>query len=415
MSQHDTQPVRLEQYQGAMGQSYQSVPVAKLVGMGAPYNPRRIEPEQLAALRRSLRTFGAVEPVVANRRSGRIVGGHQRVKAAEAEGIETLPVVWVDLDETGERQLNLALNKISGEWDEDKLGALLLDLTAAGADISLTGFDDSELQKILADLRRAQRGDPDDVPEPPAVPVSKPGDLYVLGKHRILCGDSTNAADVKRLMDGSQADALLTDPPYNVNYEGGTKQKLSISNDAMDEDTYRRFLVAALRTATDVLRPGGAFYVWHADSHGLTVRSACALVGLIVRQCLIWVKSSLVLGRQDYQWRHEPCLYGWKDGGAHTWLADRTQTTVLEFEKPARNEDHPTTKPVALFAHLLGNSCRSDGIVLDPFAGSGTTIIAAEQLGRRCFSLEIDPVYVDVAVQRWERFTGEKAFLEASQ
>jgi ParB-like chromosome segregation protein Spo0J len=182
----------------------ESVPVAKLVGMGAPYNPRRIEPEQLMALRRSLRTFGAVEPVVANRRTGQIVGGHQRVKAAEAEGIETLPVVWVDLDETGERQLNLALNRISGEWDEEKLGALLLELSEAGADIALTGFDDSELQKILADLRCAQRGDPDDVPERPAVPVSKPGDLYVLGKHRLLCGDSTNAANVARLLNDAE-------------------------------------------------------------------------------------------------------------------------------------------------------------------------------------------------------------------
>src|ERR1017187_8685666 len=197
MSHHDTQLHRLEQRAGATGQSYQSVPVAKLIGMGAPYNPRRIDSAQLAALGRSLRTFGAVEPVVVNRRSGRIVGGHQRVKAAEAEGIESLAVVWVDLDETGERQLNLALRKISGEWDEEKLGALLLELSAAGEDISLTGFDDSELQKILADLRRSQRGDPDDVPEAPAVPVSKPGDLYVLGKHRVLCGDSTNAADVK--------------------------------------------------------------------------------------------------------------------------------------------------------------------------------------------------------------------------
>jgi site-specific DNA-methyltransferase (adenine-specific) len=382
--------------------------------MGAPYNPRRIDPSQLSALRRSLRTFGAVEPVVANRATGRIVGGHQRVKAAEAEGIETLPVVWVDLDETGERQLNLALNRISGEWDEEKLGALLLELSKAGADIALTGFDDSELQKVLADLRRAQRGDPDDVPEPPAVPVSKPGDLYVLGKHRLLCGDSTNVANVKRLMNGSQADALLTDPPYNVDYRGGTRQKLSISNDAMDEGAYRRLLVAALQSAADVLRPGGAFYVWHADSHGLTVRSACASVGLVVRQCLIWVKSSLVLGRQDYQWRHEPCLYGWKDGATHTWLSDRSQTTVLEFDKPPRNEDHPTMKPVALFAQLLSNSCKPDGIALDQFAGSGTTIVAAEQLGRRCFSLEIDPIYVDVAVQRWESFTGDKAVLEAT-
>jgi DNA modification methylase len=392
----------------------ESVRVAVLASMGAPYNPRRIEPDQLTALRRSLRTFGAVEPVVANRRSGRIVGGHQRVRAAEAEGIETLPVVWVDLDETGERQLNLALNKISGKWDDDKLGALLLELSTAGADIALTGFDDQELQKVLADLRRAQQGDPDDVSEPPAVPVSKPGDLYLLGKHRLLCGDSTNVADVKRLMDGALAEVLLTDPPYNVDYEGGTKRKLSLSNDAMDEGAYRTLLVAALRAAAEVLRPGGAFYCWHADSHGLTVRSACASVGLVVRQCLVWVKSSLVLGRQDYQWRHEPCLYGWKDGAAHTWLADRSQTTVLEFEKPARNRDHPTTKPVALFVQLLGNSCKPGGTVLDPFAGSGTTIIAAEQLGCRGYALELDPAYCDVVVTRWEKFTGEKAALEAA-
>jgi DNA modification methylase len=390
----------------------EDVAVATLLGMAAPYNPRRIEPEQMEALRRSMRTFGTVEPVIANKRTGLIIGGHQRVKAAEAEGIAMLPVVWVDLDEIGERQLNLALNKISGEWDEDKLGALILELQQAGAEMDLTGFDDSELKRVIADLKRGQRGDPDDVPEPPAVPVSKRGDLYVLGRHRLHCADATNVADVRRLMCGSQADVLLTDPPYNVNYKGGTKQKLSISNDAMDEGSYRRLLVAALRSAAEVLKAGGSFYIFHADSHGLTVRDACSSVELVVRQCLVWVKSSLVLGRQDYQWRHEPCLYGWKDGAAHTWLSDRSQTTVLEFEKPPRNEDHPTMKPVALFANLLGNSCRSDGIVLDPFAGSGTTIIAAEQLGRRCFSLEIDPAYVDVAVRRWESFTGEKAVLE---
>ncbi|HET6576247.1 MAG TPA: DNA methyltransferase [Fimbriiglobus sp.] len=195
----------------------------------------------------------------------------------------------------------------------------------------------------------------------------------------------------------------------NVGYTGGTADALTIANDAMDEDAYRRFLAAALTRAKAHLRPGGAFYLWHADSHGFTVRAACADVGLAVRQCLVWVKSAFTLGRQDYQWRHEPCLYGWAAGAAHTWLGDRSQTTVLEFDKPARNADHPTTKPVELFAYLVGNSCPPGGVVLDPFAGSGTTLFAAEQTGRTAHLVELDPRYCDVVVRRWEEFTCRKA------
>jgi len=205
------------------------------------------------------------------------------------------------------------------------------------------------------------------------------------------------------------ADLLLTDPPYNVAYEGRTADRLTIANDAMPDGQYRTFLATALAAALHHLRPGGAFYVWHADLVGLTVRQAAADAGLTVRQCLVWVKPALVLGRQDYHWRHEPYPYGWAAGGAHTWLADRTQTTVLEFDKPARNADHPTMKPVALFEYLIRNSCPSGGAVLDPFGGSGTALVAAEQAGRRARLLELDPRYCDVIVRRWGRMTGRAA------
>ncbi len=247
------------------------------------------------------------------------------------------------------------------------------------------------------------------MPEPPADPITQPGDLWELGRHRLLCGDATKADDVKRVLGDTPADLLLTDPPYNVAYEGGTDAKLTIDNDDMAEDAYRTFLATALQNAITHVRPGGGFYIWHADSHGLTVRAAAAQAGFVVRQCLVWVKSTLVLGRQDYQWKHEPCLYGWADGAAHTWLSDRSQTTVLEFDKPSRNADHPTMKPVALFAYLLRNSCPPGGRVLDPFGGSGTTLIAAEQEGRTAALLELDPKYCDVIIKRFETFTGVKA------
>ncbi len=304
--------------------------------MGAAYNPRRIEPAQLAALGRSLRTFGAVEPVVANRRTGRIVGGHQRVKAAEAEGFETLPVVWVDLDETAERQLNLALNKISGEWDEGLLGALLEELGTAALD--LTGFDGSEVDELIARMRNEARTvDPDEVLEPPKVAVTKPGDLYVLGKHRLLCGDSTKAADVARLLEGEKPFLLLTDPPYGVEL--------------------------------------------------------------------------------DMEWRDRA---GARRKGSPPFIGSRDQTTVWKAPSPkmimsgSKEErvDHPTQKPAVLYTRPIENHLPGGGLVYEPFAGSGTALIAAEQLGRRCFALEIDPVYCDVVVARWERFTGEKAVLE---
>lgn len=261
----------------------------------------------------------------------------------------------------------------------------------------------------------------------PVEPNARLGDIYQLGNHRLMCGDSTSIDDVLKLMNGEQADLLITDPPYNVNYTGGTGEKLKIMNDNMEDGEFRQFLRDAFTAADSVMRPGAVFYIWHADSEGYNFRGACHDIGWKVRQCLIWNKNSLVLGRMDYQWKHEPCLYGWKnegplyedahmpclygwtDGAGHTWNADRKQTTVLDFDRPSRAEAHPTMKPVKLFDYEIRNSTKPGQIILDLFCGSGTTIMACEQSGRAARCMELDPHYVDVIVNRWETFTGEKA------
>lgn len=351
-----------------------------------PYsdNPRDND-AAVEAVAASIREFGFNQPIVVDA-ADIIVVGHTRYKAAQKLGLERVPVhVAHDLTPVQARAYRIADNQTAtmATWDEGKLVLELAALQGMDFDLSLTGFSSDDLDRLLGEPNATGgAGDLDAVPDPPADPVTKSGDLWLLGGHRLLCGDATNPADVERLMEGSPADLLLTDPPYNVAYEGATTDRLTIANDDLDEPAYQRFLVAALSAAKPHLRPGGAFYVWHADLHGLTVRAACVEARLEVRQCLVWAKSSFTLGRQDYQWKHEPCLYGWAEGAAHTWLGDRSQTTVLEFDKPARNADHPTTKPVELFAYLVGNSCPKGGVVLDPFAGSGTALIAAHQIGR---------------------------------
>jgi DNA modification methylase len=364
---------------------------------------------QRTALDAILKEVGYAGALLARELPGgqlQIIDGHLR---AETTPDQEVPVLVLDVTEEEADKILLTFDPLAAmaEADEPTLRALL----------DSVKFDDVVLRQLaeaqLPNYARPGETDPDEVPEPPKVAKTKPGDLYLLGDHRLLCGDSTKAEDLSRLNAGLEADLLLTDPPYNVDYEGATKQKLSIANDAMDESSYHAFLTAAFSAAAQKLKQGAAFYFWHADTHGLVVRHACSAAGLVVRQCLIWTKSSLVMGRQDYQWQHEPCLYGWKDGAPHTWLGDRSQTTLLEFTKPTRNAEHPTMKPVALFAYLTRNSCKPGGLVLDPFLGSGTAIIAAEQLGRRCFEIEIDPIYCDVIVARWQNFTGKVATLEA--
>ncbi|HYH64256.1 MAG TPA: DNA modification methylase [Urbifossiella sp.] len=366
-----------------------------------PQNPRHND-AGVDAVAASLKEYGFRQPIVVDEQDV-IVVGHTRYKAALKLGMTEVPVHLArGLTAEQARAYRIADNQTAtlSAWDDGLLAAELAALQAADFDLALTGFAEDDLLALLADPPAAALADPDDVPEPPAVPVTRPGDLWAVGRHRLLCGDATKAADVARVLGGEPADVLLTDPPYNVAYEGGTADRLTIANDDLSPDDFQQFLVSALAAAGSHLRPGGGFYVWHADTYGLSVRRAIAEAGLRVRQCLVWVKPSLVLGRQDYQWRHEPCLYGWADGAPHTWLGGRAQTTVLEFDKPARNGEHPTMKPVALFGALLTNSCPPGGVVLDPFGGSGTTLVAAEQAGRSARLLEVDPRYCDVVLNR---------------
>ena len=381
------------------------------IGSIQPYeNNPRTNDAAVDAVAASIQAFGWRQCLVVDE-SGVLIVGHTRFKAALKLGLAEVPVhVARDLTPEQARAYRLADNQTAtlATWDDGKLVQELAALQGADFDLSLTGFPEDELLRLLTAPPGDGAGDPDAVPEPPAEPITRPGDLWLLGRHRLLCGDATKSEHLARLLPDGPADMLLTDPPYNVAYRGKTAEALTIANDDMSAEQYRAFLTTAFIASKDRLKPGGAFYVWHADTAGLDVRTACADAGLTVRQCLVWVKSGLVLGRQDYHWKHEPVLYGWNDGAPHTWLGDRSQTTVLEFDKPARNADHPTTKPVELFAYLLGNSCPPGGTVLDPFAGSGTALVAAEQTGRSAVLLELDPRYCDVIVQRFELLTGKK-------
>ncbi len=375
-----------------------------------PGNPHRNDPA-VDAVAKSLQEFGFRQPIVVDG-DGVIVVGHTRHKAALKLGLTEVPVhVAAGLTPAQTKAYRLADNRTAAiaTWDDDALVTELLGLQEQGYDLDLTGFDADDLSRLLGGQLEALPGDPEDVPEPPAEPVTRLGDLWVLGGHRLVCGDAADPAAYAQLLDGTPADLLLTDPPYNVAYAGKTTAAMTIANDDMDPEAYRAFLARCLSGAVAVVKPGGGFYVWHADLHALAVRLACTDAGLAVRQCLVWAKSAFTLGRQDYHWRHEPCLYGWRDGAAHEWLGDRAQSTVLEFDRPVRNGEHPTMKPAALFEYLVRNSCPEGGVVLDPFAGSGTALIAAETTGRRAAVLELDPRYCDVIVTRWEAFTGRKA------
>lgn len=287
-------------------------------------------------------------------------------------------------------------------WDLEKLAEELEGLDFDGFDF---GFEPEEEEE--GDEQEAQ--DDDYEPEPPEEPKAKRGDIYKLGRHRLMCGDSTSVTDVEALCGGRKMDLLITDPPYNVDYEGGTGMK--IQNDNMEDEQFRQFLRDAFLTADTVMNPGASFYIWHADSEGYNFRGACHDIGWKVRQCLIWAKNTLVMGRQDYQWKHEPCLYGWKEGAGHNWYSDRKQTTLLEFDRPSRSELHPTMKPVPLFDYQIRNSSRKGDAVLNLFGGSGTTMVACEQDGRTAYLMELDPRYVDVIIDRWEKLTGQKAEL----
>jgi site-specific DNA-methyltransferase (adenine-specific) len=377
------------------------VPIAAIV----PYenNPRK-NSEAVKYVVNSIREFGFKIPMVLDANNV-IVCGHTRFLAAKKLGMSEVPCTYADdLTEEQIKAFRLADNKTAefAEWDIDKLTIELQELP----DINMAdfGFLDN-----IADLQEAAEITEDTPPEvEEGEPITVPGDLWLVGQHRLICGDSTKPEDVERLMDGQKADLFLTDPPYNVDYTGGTKDALKIMNDNMDDVSFRKFLQDAFARANEVMRAGAVFYIWHADSEGYNFRGACKDVGWQVRECLIWNKSSLVLGRQDYQWKHEPCLYGWKDGAPHLWASDRKQTTVLDFDKPLASKLHPTMKPVSLFAYQLGNNTHEGDAVLDLFGGSGTTLIACEQLNRRAFTSELDPKYCDVIVKRYINLKGSE-------
>lgn len=418
--------------------------VEKLVLLEA--NPRKISDEQMERLKESIDKnpdYFECRPVILSDRTGELVviAGNQRVKAATAIGLKAVPTILLSgLTEEREKEIIIRDNVNNGEWDTELLAewdAALLD--DWGVDIS--ALSESFSAQVREEKSKGKEAEEDDYEEKDLPAKTKEGDVYQLGEHRLICGDSTKAETIAELMGDEQADMVVTDPPYNVAYEGGTSDKLKIANDNMSDAAFRVFLTAAFSNAASFLKVGGAFYCWYAIWWHTSFEECLRNSGIDVKQQLIWNKNTFTLGRQDYQWKHEPCLYGWKTGGAHYFTDDRTlatvqeltpdiiekmskgdlrkmllsivtseiNTTILDEKKPTRNGEHPTMKPVRLIARQIANSSREGEIVLDMFGGSGTTIIAAEQLGRKCRMVEYDPRYCDVIIDRWEQFTGNKA------
>lgn len=383
----------------------------------------------------SIKEFGFKNPVIIDKDMV-IIAGHTRLLAARKLGINEVPVIRVeDLTPEQIKAFRIADNKVGefAEWDAELLAIELEALKAAGVDVSITGFDLSELDALNQDSKEAEEDDYNEAP--PENPISQQGDIWLLGKHRLMCGDSTDPAQVAQLLEGINVDLVITDPPYNVDYEGGTG--LKIKNDNMSDNLFYQFLHKVHLNIFDSLKKGGPVYVFHADTEGINFRKAFKDSGLKLAQCLVWVKNSLVLGRQDYQWQHEPILYGWKEGEAHKWygafdkttvIEDRVnvnkltkdqmkemlkqllelkeQTTVIREDRPAKNSEHPTMKPLKLIARLMKNSSQPGNKVLDMFGGSGSTLITAEQLDRICYMMEYDEKYVDVIVDRYITYRG---------
>lgn len=384
--------------------------VAELI----PYanNSRTHSDEQVAQIAASIKEFGWTNPILITDNS--IIAGHGRLMAARKLGMSKVPCIEVkNLTPAQVKAYIIADNKLAlnAGWDNELLNIEFQELEQLGFNLELTGFSLDEIDALKPVELTEGLTDEDAAPDVPAEAKTKPGDIYQLGNHRLMCGDSCSTNDMEKLCDGQLVDMWLTDPPYNVAYEGKTKDALKIQNDSMGDDQFRQFLRDAYVTADLVMKPGAVFYIWHADSEGYNFRGAAQDAGWKVRQCLIWKKSTMVMGRQDYHWKHEPCLYGWKEGAGHLWATDRKQTTILEFDKPSRNGEHPTMKPVALFEYQMLNNTKGGDIVLDSFGGSGTTLIAAEKNGRVARLMELDPKYCDVIVKRWEDFTGKKAVL----
>lgn len=378
-----------------------------------PYSDNaKLHPErQIEQIRSSILEFGFNDPIAIDENNV-VIEGNGRLMAIKDLGFKEVDCIRIEgLTEDQKRAYILVHNQLTMNtgFDIEILNKELEKIK----DIDMTQFDLEIDIDFDLDIDLGGTVEEDNVPEPDenAEPKAKLGDIYKLGNHRLMCGDSTSLEDVAKLMGEEKADMLLTDPPYNVAYEGKTEDKLTIKNDKMSDGNFRDFLVNAFKAADSVMKPGAVFYIWHAESEGYNFRGACIDAGWKVRQCIIWNKNSMVLGRQDYQWKHEPCLYGWKDGASHLWASDRKQTTVIDFNRPTKADIHPTMKPVGLFDYQIKNNTKQGDIVLDLFNGSGTTIMACEQNKRVARCMELDPRYVDAAIERWEDFTGQKAEL----
>lgn len=385
----------------------QLVPVSKLV----PYvnNARTHSPEQVMKLRSSLREFGFINPIIIDRDYG-IIAGHGRILAAKEEGITEVPCVFVDyLTEAQKKAYILADNRMAMDagWDEELLRVEIEALQGEAFDVSLTGFDEMELGDLFKDGSDSGAED-DDYDLSAALEKAafvERGDIWTVGRHRLMCGDATSAEDVAALMDDRKANLILTDPPYGVSFKSSSG--LTIQNDSMKNEEFYNFLLSAFENMADHLEKGGAAYVFHADTEGLNFRRAFIDAGFHLAGCCIWVKDSLVLGRSDYQWQHEPVLYGFMQNGKHPWYSDRKQTTIWNFAKPKRNANHPTSKPLDLLGYPIGNSTQENAIVIDTFGGSGSTLMACEQINRTCCTMELDEKYASVILRRYVDDTGD--------
>lgn len=373
----------------------------------AAYNPRKaLKPgdKEYEKIKKSISEFGYVDPVIVND-DMTVIGGHQRLTVLKDLGYTEIDCVVISIDKTKEKALNIALNKITGEWNKNLLADLIKDLQDSDFDIEFTGFEPPEIEQLFNSVHDKDITEDDfDVEEELNQPaISKEGDLWLLGRHRLVCGDSTLPETYDFLMDGQKANLVVTDPPYNVNYEGSVGK---IKNDSMDEEKFEKFLFAAYVNMEQNMADDASIYVFHSDSHGLAFRKAFKEAGFYLSGCCIWKKQSLVLGRSPYQWQHEPVLFGWKKNGKHQWYSDRKQSTIWEYDRPTKNDLHPTMKPINLVAYPIKNSSMSNCIVLDPFGGSGSTLIASEETNRICYTIELDPKFVDVIVKRYIELRG---------
>lgn len=375
----------------------------------ASYNPRKKlkkGDKEYEKIKQSLLKFGYVDPIIVNN-DLTVIGGHQRLTVLKDLDYETAKCVIVDLSKEDEKALNIALNKITGQWDDQLLADLLLDLQESDFNLDLTGFEPPEIDDILSNVHDKDLSDDDfDVEEELKKPTfSKRGDIWQLGKHRVICGDSTKAETYEQLLGDKKANLVVTDPPYNVDVEETAGK---ILNDNMPDSDFYLFLFDMFSQVEKHIESDASIYVFHADTEGLNFRKAFKDAGFYLSGCCIWKKNSLVLGRSPYQWQHEPCLFGWKQKGKHQWFSDRKQTTIWEYDRPKSSKDHPTMKPIPLMAYPIQNSSMRGTIVLDPFLGSGSTLMAADQTGRVCYGIELDEKFADVIVKRYIESIGNE-------